>query len=93
MAFSDHFGGDGLWGDAENWGPHARALGITVDGTPALGSVAWYASDHVAYVERVNSPTSVIISEMNFDADNGFRLRTITTSDGWPSGFIHLKDR
>jgi surface antigen len=100
IAFSNSFGGGGRWGNASNWGPHAQALGIPVNGTPAVGSVAWYAGSssspfgHVAYVEKVNSPTSVIISEMNYDNDNGFRVWTITTSSGhWPTSFIHIHDR
>jgi hypothetical protein len=93
IAFTDYFGGHGLWGDAASWGRHARKLGITVDNIPAVGSVAWYRSGHVAYVEKVSSPGSVVISEMNYDADNGFQVRTITTSSGWPTGFIHIADR
>ena len=93
IAFTDYFGGKGRWGDAAGWGKHAAKLGIAVNSTPAVGSVAWYSSDHVAYVERVNSPTSVVISEMNYDADNGFRVRTITTASGWPTDFIHIADR
>jgi surface antigen len=63
-------------------------------GTPqALGSIAWYSSGHVAYVERVNSPTSVVVSEMNYDNDNGFRIRTIKPKNGWPTAFIHIADR
>jgi surface antigen len=96
IAFTDSYGGRGAWGDAKNWGPHAQALDITVNGTPAVGSVAWYSSGtsgHVAYVEQVNSPTSIVISEMNYDLDNGFWVHTITTSSGWPAGFIHIADR
>jgi surface antigen len=93
IAFTDFFGGQGKWGDAAAWGRHAKKLGIAVNAVPAVGSVAWYSSGHVAYVERVNSPTSVVISEMNFDTDNGFQVRTITTSSGWPTGFIHIADR
>jgi surface antigen len=92
--------GAGAWSDARYWGPHAQALGIPVNGTPAVGSVAWYAaspsskSGHVAYVEQVNSPTSIIISEMNYESDNGFRVFTITPSSGhWPTSFIHIHDR
>ncbi len=29
---------------------------------------------------------------MNYDFDNGFRVRTITTSSGWPTDFIHIND-
>jgi surface antigen len=86
------------WGHAVNWGTAARHLGIPVNGTPARGAVAWYpyghgAYGHVAYVEQVNSSTSVVISEMNFDGRYGFRVRTITTAGGWPTGFIHIHDR
>jgi surface antigen len=93
IPFTDSYKGDGTWGDATNWGPHARALGIAVNGTPAVGSVAWYSSGHVAYVEQVNSPISIVISEMNYDFDNGFWVHTITTSSDWPTSFIHIADR
>jgi surface antigen len=95
FAFTDYYGGQ-TWGNAGNWGVAAQSLKIPVDGTPAVGSIAWYANSpgnddgHVAYVEQVNSPTSVVISEMNYDFDNGFRVRTITTSSGWPTDFIHF---
>ena len=92
IGFTDYYGGH-QWGNAESWGSVAVAEGIPVNGTPALGSVAWYASGHVAYVEEVKSSTKVVISEMNYDYDNGFRVHSITTSSGWPSGFIHIHDR
>jgi surface antigen len=84
------------WGDALTWGTAARSLGIAVNGTPAVGSVAWYQTGqfgHAAYVEKVNSPTSVVISEMNYDYQNGFLVHTITTSGVWPTGFMHIADR
>ena len=43
--------------------------------------------------EGVPEETSVVISEMNIDYKNGFRVRTITTVGGWPTGFIHIHDR
>ena len=94
FAFGNYYGGKGRWGNADNWGPQARSLGITVNSTPALGSIAWYSSGHVAYVEQVNSATSVVISEMNYDSDNGFRVQTVTPASGyWPTAFIHVHDR
>jgi hypothetical protein len=87
------------WGDAVHWKAAAQAVGIAVNSTPAAGSVAWYSSDHVAVVEHVNSPTSIVISEMNTDYHNGFAVHTVTTSSktttagsGWPTAFIHIKD-
>jgi hypothetical protein len=92
FAFSNSYRGQ-HWGNAGHWLTAARNLGISYSGTPSLGSVAWYAYGHVAYVEQVNSPTSVVISEMNYDNGNGFRLRTITPGNGWPNTFIHIADR
>ncbi len=93
IAFGDYYGGQ-HWGDASDWASAARALNITVNGTPAVGSVAWYSADHVAYVEKVNSPTSIVISEMNYDYGNGFWVHTVTAgAKGWPTDFIHIADR
>jgi surface antigen len=100
IAFTNSYGGRGRWGDAVNWGPRARKLKITVNGTPAAGAVAWYGptkaapDGHVAYVEKVNSATSFVMSELNYDSDNGFWVHTITKATGdWPTGFIHFGGR
>lgn len=80
-------------GNALNWGV---ALASKTNGTPAVGSVAWWdssfsASGHVAYVERVVSSSEIYVSEDNWGGD--FRWRKITRTGGrWPQGFIHLKD-
>jgi surface antigen len=100
IAFTNDFGGKGRWGDAVRWSRMAKKLGITVNTTPTVGSIAWYSATkpapdgHVAYVERVNSPTSFVMSEMNYDADNGFWVHTITKTTGdWPTEFIHFAGR
>ncbi|HEX4365171.1 MAG TPA: CHAP domain-containing protein, partial [Solirubrobacteraceae bacterium] len=93
FSWNNSYGGQGWWGSAVSWGGHADQLGIARNGTPALGAVAWYSSGHVAYVEQVNSPTSVVISEMNTDLHNAFDTRTITPSNGWPTSFLHIHDR
>jgi surface antigen len=97
IAFTNQYGGQGRWGDAVRWGHMAKKLGITVNTTPTVGAIAWYAATtpapdgHVAYVEKVNSATSFVMSEMNYDADNGFWVHTITKSTGdWPTEFIHF---
>jgi surface antigen len=96
IAFTNYYGGKGHWGDAVKWAAHARSLKLAVNATPATGAIAWYAATkaapdgHVAFVERVNSPTSIVISEMNYDGDNGFWVHTITLTGGdWPTDFIH----
>jgi surface antigen len=100
IAFTNSYGGKGRWGNAVNWAAQARTLKISVNSTPEVGAVAWYASTkgapdgHVAYVEKVNSPTSIVISEMNYDGNNGFWVHTITKNvSDWPTHFIHLADR
>jgi surface antigen len=91
VPFSNSYGGR-QWGDASNWGNTARALGIPVNGSPAVGAVVWYASGHVGYVEEVRGDGSVVMSEMNADLHNGFQLTVIRPGYRWPSGFIHIKD-
>ena len=84
-------------GMAYNWG---RAKSGITDGTPMVGAVAWWrrnvpgagSSGHVAYVERVLSPTQIVISEDSWSGD--FHWRRISKSGtGWPTGFIHFNDR
>jgi surface antigen len=92
-AFKNEFAGV-HWGDASNWATAARQAGFHVNSSPALGAVAWF-SGHVGYVERVNSDGSIVMSDMNKDLHNGFR-QAVTLKPGergWPSSFIHLKDR
>lgn len=84
-------------GNASQWG--LRLADLT-DQTPNVGAVAWWArydngsgsAGHVAIVERVISPTEIIISE---DAWGGtFHWRRISQDSGrWPSGFIHITDK
>ncbi len=94
-------------GDGENWDNVITAhpaWGYTVDGTPAVGSIAqWEANSgfassagHVAYVESV-AYTSGAVSSITTSEDNypsgPFKWRTITAgSTNWPSHFLHIKD-
>lgn len=80
------------FGDASNWAAAAKSVGIRVDGTAALGAVAWY-SGHVAYVEALRGDGSIVISEMNYGSHNNFDFQTVTSSYRWPASFIHLADR
>ncbi|MCW2814363.1 MAG: hypothetical protein JWN84_1818 [Nocardioides sp.] len=84
-------------GNASNWG---AAMSRITDSTPAVGAVAWWkagvagagSSGHVAYIERVVSPTEIVISEDSWSGD--FHWRTIyKDGPGWPSGFIHFVDK
>ena len=85
-----------VWGSVWHWGIAAAAAGITVNDTPALGSLAWWSDNggHVGYVEAVNADGTVSMSEMNFDLHNGFDFATLQRGVRWPSGgFIHVADR
>ena len=77
------------WGNASNWGPIARRAGIPVIQDPIPGTIAWWRAGHVAFVEHVKSRNTIVISEMNYDNHNGFRVRTLTRgSRDWPTAFI-----
>jgi surface antigen len=84
-------------GMAWQWGGVARAHGVAVNSTPAVGSIAWWdansngadATGHVAYVEAVNSG-SILISEDNSGGD--FHWMRLTPGGYYPTGFIHFKD-
>lgn len=75
-------------GDARNWGV---ALKQHVNQTPTVGSVAWWSSNHVAYVEQVVDANTIIVSEDHWKGDFDWR-RIVRAGGGWPTGFIHLAD-
>jgi len=59
--------------------------------TPAPGAVAWWSSNHVAWVKSVNNNGTVTIEEYNVPAGSGnYNERTIAV--GAVSGYIHFKD-
>jgi hypothetical protein len=81
------------WGDADQWAEVAKSLKIKPSDKPRPGDVAWFARGHVAYVENVNPDGSILMSEMNFDGHNNFRMVTLYPGgDGWPDKFIHVAD-
>ena len=69
------------WWNANNWDNASAADGYTIDYRPTVGSIAqtdagYYG--HVAFVERVNSDGSILVSEMNWSAAPGnMTYRTI----------------
>ncbi len=83
-------------GNATYWG---REMADITDQRPRVGAVAWWRANvpgagsagHVAYVERVISPTEIIISEDSWGGD--FHWRKLSKGTGWPSGFIHFVDK
>lgn len=68
-----------IYGNAGyNWISSAQAAGKTTGSAPQAGAVA-VTNGHVAYVERVNSDGSYVVSEMgwNYQAGN-YNQRTVT---------------
>lgn len=85
----------GGWSNAEYWKANAQSLGIVVDSTPTVGSLAWWAESgsrpdgHIAFVERIDSQGKVCLSEYNADDDLKYRNdRCVSPSS--VSGFIHM---
>lgn len=81
------------WWNANNWDNAAARDGYRIDYNPTVGSIAqsdagYYG--HVAFVERVNSNGSILVSEMNFSASPGIlTYRTIPAYQVRHYKFIH----
>lgn len=83
------------FGNAESWDDTARAAGVPVYSTPAVGRIAQWnpgvggasSYGHVAYVADVYSSTDILIEEYNWSY-GAYTTRRITTASGWPSNFI-----
>ena len=77
--------------NADQWGPRAERLNYRVDKSPAVGSVAWWDWQHVAWVQSVaKDGKTVHIEEYNKDFDGRYSHRDVKVSS--VTGFIHFKD-
>ncbi|VXB86737.1 CHAP domain-containing protein [Nocardioides sp. AX2bis] len=84
-------------GNAMFWGTSNSSK---TDRTPEVGAVAWFRANrsgvsgsagHVAYVERVVSPTEIIVSEDSWGGDFHWRRYSVAAGT-WPDGFVHFVD-
>ena len=75
-------------GDARNWG---RVFASRTDQTPMVGSIAWWSTNHVAYVEQIIDANTIVISEDHYGGEFDWR-KIVRSGGGWPTGFIHLND-
>lgn len=75
-------------GDARNWGV---VFSKKTNQNPMVGSVAWWSSNHVAYVQQIIDEDTIVISEDHWGGDFDWRMIT-RSGGGWPTGFIHLND-
>jgi surface antigen len=78
VAFTNQYGGV-TWGNAGNWANAARQVGVPVDSTPVVGSVAVFPGNvdgagelgHVAWVTGVGNGT-ITVEDYNYaDSYNG----------------------
>jgi len=93
MYLGEHFGDAHLWDDA------ARASGVPIYGSPAVGRIAqWNRNSggaggfgHVGYVAAVYSDGSFLVEEYNWATAYGYGTRRIYPGSGsWPSNFIDI---
>jgi hypothetical protein len=56
-----------------------------------VGAVAWWSTNHVAYVQQVIDANTIVISEDHWGGDFDWR-KIVRSGGGWPTGFIHLTD-
>lgn len=89
VSFTNQYGGVSRWGNANEWHTAAKSLGISVNTTPAVGAVAYWSSNHVAWVKSV-SGSNITIEEYNYGYSGKYNSRTISASN--PTGYIHIKD-
>ncbi|WP_374757662.1 LysM peptidoglycan-binding domain-containing protein [Staphylococcus sp. 17KM0847] len=81
------------WWNANVWDDNAARDGYTITNRPAVGSIlqsdlGYYG--HVAYVERINSDGSILVSEMNFSAGPGvLTYRTVPSYNVASFKYIH----
>ncbi|HEX8780757.1 MAG TPA: CHAP domain-containing protein, partial [Nocardioides sp.] len=83
-------------GNASNWG---YAMDHITNQRPRVGAIAWWkayapgagSAGHLGYVEKVISPTEIIISQDSWGGDFSW-ARITAEGSGWPSGFIHFND-
>ncbi len=81
-------------GSAAAWDTGAVSRGYTVNRVPAVGAVAQWENNHVAYVEQVNSDGTIVISESNVWAgtsSNRLWLRHRVISASAVDHYIHLR--
>ena len=67
-------------GDARQWKSAWDAHGWPTSSTPAVGDVAWWSSNHVAYVSAVNGDGTVTLEEYNWGNTHVYGVRTIAAS-------------
>lgn len=80
----------GWTANASGWATEARAHGVIVNQTPAVGAIAQWNAGHVGYVQAV-LPDAVVIS--SDDYRGGTDTEEIPLWSPWrPDNYLHFKD-
>ncbi|MGB7962225.1 MAG: CHAP domain-containing protein [Propionicimonas sp.] len=91
----------GNLGNANQWDDNARAKGFSVNQTAAVGAIAQWESQHVAYIDWASADgNEIAISETSYGGTyNGVVVKSSSArrvvtrgSASWPSNIIHIKD-
>lgn len=89
------FGESNKLGNASNWLSVLTAHGYSADLHPKSGDIAYWSSNHVAFVNEVISEDEVFITEYNYYHDNQFNSRYLYRNGGtghkFPTQFIHVQ--
>jgi surface antigen len=81
----------GNWGNASNWSANATYIGYTVNNTPAIGSVAYWAANadsgyatadgHVSYVDNVSYNADGTVESIQTEDYNALDTGLYSTHD------------
>jgi surface antigen len=91
------------FGNASNWMNAATSIGYTYSTMPTARSIAWWASNHVAYVDSVTMSGSkvagITIEQYNWELPPSYApgaystlyipVGGTTNGEPYPTGFIH----
>lgn len=84
-------------GNASNWKSALETIGYESDSNPRNGDIAYWSSNHVAFVNEVVSNNEIVITEYNnpsAGASLSYHTRTILrSSSSWPTAFIHVQNQ
>lgn len=89
-------------GNANTWANSAKNAGISVDNIPTAGAIAqstanragYKENGHIAFVERVNTNGTLLISESSYvpgSANWDFQYRTRTVKSSEFNNYIHVQ--
>lgn len=83
-------------GNASNWKSALSSLGYIADNYPRVGDIAWWNTNHVAFVNKVQSNGTIIITEYNYPPNYPlmYNCRTIAAgASNYPHSFIHVQTK